>query len=310
MSIFFRKIKTLISIVRNFLFIAKHFGIHHAFHVVVMQFVKGTQYKHDYILKYLKLHYSDIIEKYKKCSQDMDSVPSSIIWVCWFQGEEAMPKTVRCCYESIKKHSNGALVELITGDNYFKFVNVSQYIIDKVNEGHISLTHFSDILRSHLLADYGGVWIDATLLLTSKMQLPHLPFFSLKFRNSYNDKSFVSNYRWVAGFMAGAKGNVLHSFMKDLLNEYHRKETMLIDYFLVDYIIALAHNNIDAVKKMIDEVPFTNEDFYYMSSNLFKPLDMNTLETAMKRTFVYRIGYKGFPDEINNNSLYLYLFNK
>lgn len=210
------KIKTFKSLSLYFLSLAKSFGIFHAFHIVWMQFFKTVRYKHEYILSYLESNYSNVINKYKGKSNNVGSIPADCtVWVCWFQGEDSMPETIRYCFESIKMHSKGRKVQLITFENYAKFISLPDYIEEKVKKGIISLTHFSDIIRCNLLADHGGIYIDAGLLLTADLQIPELSFFSIKKRRPENDYSFVSEYRWVAGFMAGAQGNLLHLFMKN-----------------------------------------------------------------------------------------------
>lgn len=295
-------------LLRHFCQLARSFGLVAAVRIDIMQHFKTVRYKHDYILSYLEKRYSNVIGKYRDAEQAAAEIPSKV-WVCWFQGEAQMPETVRRCFESIKEHAGRRRVQLVTRDNCRQFVKLPPYITDKVEQGKISLTHFSDILRSHLLADHGGVWIDAALLLTEELQMPRLPFFSIKLRKPENDDSFVSGYRWVAGFMAGAKGNVLHSFMKDFFNAYWEQETMLMDYFLVDYAIAVAYRNISSVKKMIDAVPCTNEDFYYLKDNLFRPADRARLKQALGRTGIFYIGCKGFPKAISDASLYRLLFH-
>lgn len=304
-----KKILTFKNLFSYYIKLTKGFGVIPAFHIVWMQFFLGVRYKQNYILKYLEDKYSNIIEKYKSIGQD-DSVMQndSTIWVCWFQGEERMPRTIKHCYESIKKYSGGRRVQLITLQNYREFIQLPNHVVEKVENGTISLTHFSDIIRCNLLADYGGIYVDAGLLLTSNLQIPQLPFYSIKKRKPEGDDSFVSDYRWVAGFMAGVKRNVLHSFMKDFLNVYHCDKNMLLDYFLVDYIIAMAYNNFSDVKKMIDDVPYNNEDIYYIQNHLCEPLNKDELDRVLANTSVFRIGYKGIPQEINNDSLYAYLF--
>ena len=308
MGVIMKRISTFKNLFLYYLKLAKVFGVVPAFHVVWMQFFFGIRYKHNYILKYLEKNYSSIIEKYKSIEQD-DSViqNDSTIWVCWFQGEESMPITIKYCYESIKKYSGGRRVQLITLQNYREFISLPNHVVEKVENGTISLTHFSDIIRCNLLADYGGIYVDAGLLLTSNLQIPQLPFYSIKKRKPEGDDSFVSDYRWTVGFMAGTKGNVLHEFLKEFWNIYFKKY-LLLDYFLLDYVITVAYNNFPTVKKMIDDVPYNNEDIYYIQNHLFEPLNKDELENALAKTSIFKIGYKGMPQEINDDSLYVYLF--
>lgn len=238
--------------------------------------------KHLAILEYLEKKYNHLIAEYKNRPVQNDAIDeNSNIWVCWFQGEENMPKLVKRCFRSIKEHAGTHPVVLVTFDNFNDYVNFPSYILDKVNNKQITLTHFSDILRSALLTEHGGIWIDSTMLLTRTLEIPQCPFFSIK--RDIHDTQFYS-YQWTAFFLAGIKDNVVCSFLKDFLFEYHKKETNLIDYYLIDYIIAVGYRNIPEIKRQIDMVPFTNKyvlDLYPLlgmayNEDEFKRLTMET----------------------------------
>lgn len=306
-----KKISTMWRLFCRFVYLSGGFGLKTAFCIVVLPYMKSVQYKHEYMLQFLEQRYSDIIRKYRERSQAFSSLPlGSNIWICWFQGDTDMPETIKHSVQSIRRYANGLCVQMVTWENYSQFVSIPQCIIDKVMSKKISWTHFSDILRSNLLADYGGVWIDAALFLTDELQIPQLPFFTLKQKNKKNDHSFVSEYRWVVGYMGGVKGNILHTFMKDFLNAYYEREKTLIDYFLTDYVIALAYKTIPAVRKMVDDVPYSNEDFYYISNHLFSPVNEEEFKSILGKNRVFKLGYKNFPQKIDDNSLYAYLFRE
>ena len=85
------------------------------------------------------------------------------IWTFWWQGEQAMPPIVRICYQSLLRNAGTHPVHLITKENIDKYIEFPSHIMKKVRNGHITLTHFSDILRMCLLYQYGGLWMDATI---------------------------------------------------------------------------------------------------------------------------------------------------
>ena len=82
-----------------------------------------------------------------------DSLPKKI-WFLWLQGINSAPVVVKKCYESWIKHNPNW--ELILVDKN----SISEYIPFKL--GNITKQALSDILRIHLLAQHGGVWVDAT----------------------------------------------------------------------------------------------------------------------------------------------------
>ena len=53
----------------------------------------------------------------------------------------------------------------------------SQSITDKFNGGKISIANYSDVIRMALLYQYGGYWIDSTVLLSDGWDdYSNLPF--------------------------------------------------------------------------------------------------------------------------------------
>lgn len=119
--------------------------------------------KQQAILHYLQTNYQNLILKYTQKEEIPPASNQAPIWVCWWQGENAMPPIVQSCFQSLCSHAGNHLVHLITQENISKYVTIPDYILRKVQEGKISFTHFSDILRMCLLYEHGGLWIDATV---------------------------------------------------------------------------------------------------------------------------------------------------
>lgn len=86
------------------------------------------------------------------------------IWVFWWTGEETAPEIVKACIKSIRRNANGHRVIFLSKDNLHDYVTLPDFIEKKHNDGNIGHAHYSDIVRISLLAEYGGVWIDSTVL--------------------------------------------------------------------------------------------------------------------------------------------------
>lgn len=133
-----------------------------------------------------------------------ENVGDNNIWVCWWQGEKSMPEMVKKCFNSIIRYSNGHPVKLITFENYKDYVQVDHRIVDKVKNGTFKLAHFADLVRLKLLEQYGGLWLDSTILLTANINEDFFQkFFSVKIRPVDNDS--VSDYRWCSFVLGGVK---------------------------------------------------------------------------------------------------------
>jgi len=280
------------------------FPFHHVFGF--LKLFLGVK-KHGAILSYLIEHYKDVIEQYKnKTAQPQLNIdPESTIWVCWWDGEEAMPDIVKVCCKTIKEHAGKHPVKLITKNNYKEYVSFPDYIMEKVNSKIITVTHFSNMLRANLLYEYGGIWMDATILTLKDISLDDMPFFTLKAPAKKNNGVSMARFagisgiaapyrykfgapkisRWSGFLLAGTKGSVIFEYMRDILYAYWKDHNDQIDYVLYDYTIALGYDNIPEMKRMFDSVPCNLIEKFVMEKNLNSEYSENNYSMYPLTTF-------------------------
>lgn len=179
------------------------------------------------------------------------------VWICWWQGENKMPELVQCCFESVKRNFPVEKVQIITitEDNYLDFVTLSDDVIVKYKQGIITKTHLSDILRAELLYRYGGWWLDATIFVTKKISdsfFERKTLFTLKRKNHYTNgdisRGMYAGFIWYVPY----KRNKLFSFLTKAFINYWRENNQLIEYFLINYIIAIAIDSFPEIRKEIE----------------------------------------------------------
>ena len=68
--------------------------------------------------------------------------------------------------------------------------------------------------------------------------------------------------------MACTRDSPICYILKNLFAEYVKKEDFLIDYFLMDYIIAIAYEYNLKIKELIDTVPYTNDYFFIFTAGV------------------------------------------
>lgn len=195
---------------------------------------------------YLKEHYlpyiSEMIsENYDFTDKNKSEVPKKDfnIWICWLQGMENAPDIVKCCVNSVITNAIGK-IHIITYDNYSDFVNINKVFIEKHQQGYISQIHFSDILRIALLYKYGGVWLDATVLLMDTGLPEYIyqtPLFMYKvwhtIDHGVNDPRMFSNW-----LIAAQKGNSLMGMLYAIMEKYWTAENEC-PYFLFHYFVRM-----------------------------------------------------------------------
>ncbi|WP_446920635.1 capsular polysaccharide synthesis protein, partial [Klebsiella pneumoniae] len=94
-------------------------------------------------------------------------------------------------------------------------------------------------LRFNLLATYGGVWVDATIFCTKELSfITDADFFTLKSKNFDNVNS-ISKGLWTGYFLKCPPNYKPFILIRDCFNKYWEKNNILIDYFLVDYLMLL-----------------------------------------------------------------------
>lgn len=265
----------------------------------------GLSLRHRYKLDMLENKYADIIAQYTDASPEKGPIPQDApYWVFWLQGEEAMPPITKACLRSIRRNAGTHPVILLTKDNMSEYAEIPGYIMDKIGTSQITYTHFSDILRSELITEHGGIWIDSTVYLNSPIPAGDLPFFSIR-RQIHRKERFVSLQKWTGFLHGGVKGVMVDRFIRDFLFAYHKKEKALIDYFLIDYALMAGYEKIPAIREMLDALPFTCPDVGYANTHLEEPVDMAGLTAAQKENFAFKMKWRRSCD--NPSSLYMYL---
>lgn len=232
-----------------------------------------------------------------------ENVGDNNIWVCWWQGEKSMPEMVKKCFNSIIKYSNGHPVKLITFENYKDYVQVDHRIVDKVKSGTFKLAHFADLVRLKLLEQYGGLWLDSTILLTANINENFFQkIFSVKIRPVDNDS--VSEYRWCSFVLGGGKNiRFIYSHLSSMLERYMLENEVFIDYLLIDYFLDILYRENRLVKEMIDAIPYTNPNLHNLRIKFDNEFDKVQWDSMLSDTEIFKLTYKGKHSKQNDKGM-------
>lgn len=141
-----------------------------------------------------------------------------IIWQYWGQGfdKKDLPEIVQICFASIDKYKGDFEVIRLSDDTVSDYIEFPEEVLRKLREGIFTRTAFSDLLRLALLNTYGGVWLDATVLLTGYLpsQYLEMDFFMFQRSNDVEKKGYWENiYAYYWGWYDGFKVNMLSSII-------------------------------------------------------------------------------------------------
>ena len=252
------------------------------------------QKKHKVIKEYLLHKYSNVIDRYVSKVEvgNIEISSDKNIWTFWWQGQENAPEIIQLCIESMRKYANGHQVIVITQHNYLEYLNLPEYILEKVKCGAISITHLSDIVRMNLLKEYGGLWLDATIFVNKPIEQEL--FLSLYYTGKQYPRACpcISEYRWTGSLLAGTKDNLFFSYMLDSFYEYWRNEEVLIDYFLIDYFVELAYEKIPGYTEQLNNVPINNTQMYELAGYLNSRFDEQIFSELNKDTSFFKLQHR------------------
>lgn len=197
------------------------------------------------IYESLKRKYSYVLcdDQYWKVNAKKKEIDESKkpIWVLWLQGFEYAPEIVKVCVQSLKNVvGKTEKIFLLDENNLFDYIDLPKYIIKKWKEGIISNTHLSDLIRIQLLNMYGGIWIDATVYITSNKLPDYITSNKLFMFSRWLDKKECPEPRLVASWLIAAPpANKLLIILEALHKEYWKKESCMEDYFLTHLFITM-----------------------------------------------------------------------
>ena len=206
--------------------------------------------------------YKYLIKKEKNIEED------SPIWMMWYQGIENAPLIVQSCIKSVILNRAKHPVYIISKYNLNKYIKLPKYIIQKLNSGYITITHFSDIVRAALLYKYGGYWIDATYFINRPLTKVNTTFFTIKLNYCWIQNHPIINCLWSVNFMASTKNSFISTYSYMALIHYWKKYNSQIEYFILDYILLIAYNKIAKFKQVILNLPNTTCNIFSLNNLL------------------------------------------
>lgn len=235
---------------------------------------------------------------------DVSKKQSKRIWICWFQGLENAPEIVKTCIESVYKYFKDYEVIIITEDNYRNFVEFPQHIEEKLKNKCITLTHLSDLLRLELLSQYGGIWIDATVLITSEDvpdEILDADLFLFQELKPGNEGHSLPMSSW---FIVARPNHPIILATKKMLYEYWKRNNELIDYFLLHHFINISKEHFSELWSKVPK--YSSSLPHLLQLEMFDDFSENRYKEICKLTSIHKISYKFSQEDMQRKNTFFY----
>lgn len=260
--------------------------------------------KHGRVAKFWKPIIADYfdgkIEKYHL--QPKQQISEKVIWQYWGQLNDGspLPAVVQRCFDSVDKYKGDYQVIRLNDDNIKDYLDFPDFVWKTENEAKFSKVFFSDLLRLALLHVYGGVWLDATILLTAPLpeEFSSQDYFVFQRSDDEPNKSFwagphTSYWSWdpryrvkmLNSIIFAKKVSVVITTMFDLILHYWKTQDKIINYFFFQILYdELVNGHLKSFKCSIvsDTLPhilrvLIDGNSYMPLADLLKKVNMHKL---------------------------------
>ena len=227
-----------------------------------------------------------------------------IFWQYWHQGRENAPLLMQKCFESVEKYHPEQKRIVLSYKDIADYVEIPSKYYDLVNSGKMSVTFFSDVLRTYLLTQYqGGTWIDSTIYLTDRIpdSILNSKFFVFQ-KNPQID--WLENK--MSSFFIHTRGvSQIITLMKEVFSEYWDENDFLINYFLIEHLVTMLSDVTPKTKEEWAQMPyFPANDTGILQKKLYEDFDADEFEKIKQTTSIHKLSYKVLKQQSSGNSYY------
>lgn len=231
-------------------------------------------------------------------------------WSCWWHGMEEAPELIKACINSQKKYLPEEIeLILITQDNYRNYVDFPQWLLDKVENGKVTLTTFSDVICASLLYKYGGIWLDSTILLTESLPLEFWDY----------DVFTIREFRYCLPFMGGKSGQKFYQFLMEGFFYYYKNYEYTKYYLLITYLLDIAMNKYPDIREKYNKLPVKSagisniNNFDSLSYHMHETYTPKVYHKYMEGIYIHKLQrrFDRFGEKIHDsNNIYHYILKE
>ena len=153
------------------------------------------------------------------------------VFTYWHQGFGTAPHLVRRCHDTVREVF-GDRVHALDGESLPYYADIPAVVRERVGTNY---THLSDIVRVDLLARYGGLWLDATCLVTRDFpalsELVDQDFFCFNY----------SGPRVGSWLMSSVPGGYAVTLLREAMFVWWERRDYLADYFQLHYVLEMLY---------------------------------------------------------------------
>ncbi len=150
--------------------------------------------------------------------------------------------------------------------------------------------------------------MDATLYMTDTFSNDIYNNYFYTINHTQRADYHVCKGKWSTFFLASAKGNPFFLYLTDMQLKYWKYENKAICYLIIDCFIALAYENNEIVKNMIDSIPINHVNVFEMQKESNSLYTREKYVNLCKNGYLHKLTYKRKNDN-SEKTIYNYILN-
>ena len=261
-----------------------------------------------YWKQFTQLYFDDKLTSYSlKPKKSFNN--EKIIWQYWGQGVDSadLPDIVKLCFKSVDNNSGEYSIIRLDDNSIQDYLDLPDFVWEKRANPQFKHAFFADLLRLALLDIYGGVWLDATIYLSSPLSnlTSQTDFFMYQRDAAKTEREewvlFNRHYfSWedthkinVLNSIIYAKKNsyVIHTCFNLLLNFWRTQDHIPHYFFFQIMFDSLINNQLsDYQCEVIDDT-----QTHLLLKVLDKRFDENYLQKIISHTNTHKLSYNKKP---------------
>lgn len=269
---------------------------------------------------FLDQYFSGKLESFQLKAKKQFS-DQKIIWQYWGQGFAAAQQndTVNLCFASIDRFKGDYQVIRLDEESVKEYLDFPDFVWEKKKNPEFKPAFFADLIRLALLDVYGGVWVDATILLTAPIDSVILQqeFFMFQRMDSAQNKEFWTAFNadyfgWndehvvnvLNSFIVGKKDNHLMHICVEIMLNYWKTQSHIPHYFFFQIMFN------QLLEKYLNETDFLKLDdtlVHLLQIVQNEKLDQKKYDEILTKTMIHKLNY---IKDIIPNSFNAYLLSQ
>lgn len=186
-------------------------------------------YLRKYVNKGCRLKPEVIGSDGEKAGRNTGKEEQAPVWQYWESKDGTIPPLVQACLNSVDKYKGNRKRILLNPENVREYADIPEIFWKLKEKGIIKTAFFSDILRTCLLIEHGGIWIDATVLLTEELPDYITDADLFVFQNDL--KIDLDGLNMASYFIASKPDNIILKQTLEALKYYWNENRFLVNYF-------------------------------------------------------------------------------